>query len=158
MNKEDSLLLLLARGTLTREAESQALELLNQEISWPRLLKQARTEEVFPLVYHNLRALDFAQVPEAARTELAGLHRKNAVRNAVLGRELAIERQRRGLPQITTDLLLTTPDHLLDRVSGTDRVFIWCHMRSIRWRGTSRRKRDGAWSLTLPSFPVRVRA
>ena len=88
MTPENRLLLLLARGRLTPEASSRALSLATRQIAWRALLEQARVHEVLPLVYRNLRALECSCVPEQIRAELETAHRKNALRNAVLAREL----------------------------------------------------------------------
>lgn len=85
---EDELLLLLVRGRLTPEVQERAGLLLGQELSWPRILRQARTHEVFPLLHRNLQTLDFPGVPAAVRTELETTCRMNALRNALLAREL----------------------------------------------------------------------
>lgn len=89
MKAEDRLLLLLARGRLTPDAASRALTLATRRIAWRSLVEQARVHEVLPLVYRNLRALEFPCVPESIRAELEVARRRNALRNAMLARELA---------------------------------------------------------------------
>jgi Uncharacterised nucleotidyltransferase len=89
MSAEQRLLLLLARGRLTDSIRARARSLLGQELSWPLLLQQARMYEVTPLLYHHLRQLGFPSVPEAAAAELGTAYRMNAIKNALLARELA---------------------------------------------------------------------
>src|SRR3989442_15318572 len=89
MPPEDQLCLLLFRGELSPDAERQALELLASPLGWQRLLERARTHEVLPLLYRNLRALGFADVPEPVRAELADAYGNNAIRNVLLAKELA---------------------------------------------------------------------
>jgi hypothetical protein len=70
MSPEDELCLLLARGQLSPEGQERALGLLESPLRWDLLLERAREHQVFPLLYRNLRALDFQGVPDAARAEL----------------------------------------------------------------------------------------
>ena len=85
---EDELLLLLVRGRLTPEVQDRAGLLLGQELAWPRILGQAGAHGVFPLLYRNLQTLGFSGVPAAVRTALETSYRRNALRNALLVREL----------------------------------------------------------------------
>lgn len=85
---EDELLLLLARGSCTPEIQAQAGLLLGQKLAWPHILRQAWTHEVFPLLYRNLRTIDFPGVPTVVRAELETACRMNALWNALLVREL----------------------------------------------------------------------
>jgi hypothetical protein len=89
MSPEDELCLLLARGQLSPEVRERALELLESPLRWDLLLERAREHHVFPLLYHNLRRLDFHGVPDAARAELTAAFRMNALRNTLLAGELA---------------------------------------------------------------------
>lgn len=88
-SREDELLLLLARGTLTPEIRGKALAYLEQELSWPLILRQALAHDVSPLLYRNLLTLGFLGVPVEARTALDRLYRINVARNLLLSRELA---------------------------------------------------------------------
>ena len=85
---EDELLLLLVRGQCPPEIQEQACGLLGQELSWSHILRQARTHEVFPLLYRNLQTLDFLGVPNVVRAELETACRMTALGNALLVREL----------------------------------------------------------------------
>ncbi|MBI2883963.1 MAG: nucleotidyltransferase family protein [Candidatus Methylomirabilis oxyfera] len=87
--REDELLLLLARGTLTPEVQGKALACLQEELSWSLILKQALLHGVFPLLYRNLLALGFPGVPTEVRATLDRLYKTNAARNLLLARELA---------------------------------------------------------------------
>jgi hypothetical protein len=85
---EDELLLLLVRGRFTPEVQDDIGALLGQELSWPHILRQARAHDLFPILYRNLQTIDFPGVPTAVRAELADACRLNALRNALLVREL----------------------------------------------------------------------
>jgi hypothetical protein len=89
MSPEDELCLLLARGQLPTEAQERALGLLESPLRWDLLLERAREHQVIPLLYRNLRSLDFHGVPDAARAQLRAAFRMNALRNAFLAAELA---------------------------------------------------------------------
>ena len=89
MSPEDELCLLLARGRLAPGERERALALLSTPLRWDHLLARARRHQVTPLVYHNLRSLEFQGVPEPARVELRAAFRWNAAWNAFLAAELA---------------------------------------------------------------------
>ena len=89
MLPEDELCLLLARGQLSPEVQTRILQFLAAPLQWPLILERARTQQVYPLVYRNLRDLGFPGVPETAQTELKGLFLTNALRNQLLAEELA---------------------------------------------------------------------
>ena len=89
MSPEDELCLLLARGQLPPEGEERALGLLESPLHWDLLLERAHEHQVFPLLYHNLRSLEFHGVPDAVRGELREAFRMNALRNAFLAGELS---------------------------------------------------------------------
>lgn len=86
---EATLLLLLARGTVPAEIEEQTLCLLRQDLAWGVVVPQARAQGVLPLLTRNLSRLGFAGVPAEVRTALEAAYQRNAVRNALLVRELA---------------------------------------------------------------------
>jgi len=86
---EDELLLLLARGRLGPEVEDRARCLLAQGLSWAGILRRAWEQDVFPLLYRNLRRLGFPAVPPEVQTELEAAYRINALRNTLLVRELS---------------------------------------------------------------------
>jgi hypothetical protein len=85
---EDELLLLLARGRLGTEVEDRARSLLEQGLSWSGILRRAWEQDVFPLLYRNLRRLGFPAVPPEVQMELEAAYRINALRNTLLAEEL----------------------------------------------------------------------
>ncbi len=89
MSPEDELCLLLARGQLSPAVRERALELLSAPLHWDLLQARAHEHQVFPLLYRNLRLLEFQGVPEPARTQLENDFRANAAWNAFLAHELA---------------------------------------------------------------------
>ncbi|MGA9813198.1 MAG: nucleotidyltransferase family protein [Terriglobales bacterium] len=89
MTPEDELCLLLARGPLTSELRTRALEFLATPLRWPMIMERARSHQVYPLVYRNLSDLDFSGVPEAVQSGLRSLYLANALRNQLLAEELA---------------------------------------------------------------------
>jgi Uncharacterised nucleotidyltransferase len=89
MAPEDQLCLLLARGQVSPEVRSRILQFLAAPLQWPLILERARTHQVYPLLYRNLRDLGFSGVPEAVQAELKGLYLANAFRNQLLAEELA---------------------------------------------------------------------
>jgi hypothetical protein len=89
MCSEDQLCLLLFRWAPSPEAGTRALELLASPLRWPLLVERARTHEVSPLLYRNLKTLGFPGVPESVRAELEDAFGNNAIRNVLLAKELA---------------------------------------------------------------------
>lgn len=89
MAAEDQLCLLLARGQLTPELRTRALEFLAGPLQWRVIMERACSHQVYPLLYRNLRDLGFPGVPEAVQSELKGLYLANALRNQLLAEELA---------------------------------------------------------------------
>jgi len=89
MAPEDELCLLLARGQLSPPAQERARELLESPLRWDLLLERAREHQVFPLLYRNLRSVEFHRVPETVRAELRDAFRLNAAWNTFLAGELA---------------------------------------------------------------------
>lgn len=89
MTPEDELCLLLARGQLTSEMRTRALELLSTPLRWPVVMERARSHQVFPLLYRKLNDLGFTGVPEAVQSGLKSLYLANALRNQLLAEELA---------------------------------------------------------------------
>ena len=80
---EDRCVLLLARSRLTPEVRDKAQSLLAQELSWPRILRQARVHGVLPLILRNLEKLGFPGVPSEVCAELRASDRLNAGRNGL---------------------------------------------------------------------------
>jgi len=86
---EDELCLLLSRSRLSPDVERRALELLSSPLRWPQVLEHTYHQQILPLLFHRLQALQFPGVPEAVVTELGSAFRRNAMRNVVLADELA---------------------------------------------------------------------
>jgi hypothetical protein len=89
MTPEDQLCLLLARGQVSPEVRSRSLQFLATPLQWAAVLERACAQQVYPLLYRNLRDLGFPGVPEAVQAELKGLYLANAFRNQLLAEELA---------------------------------------------------------------------
>jgi hypothetical protein len=89
LSAEDELCLCLARGELSPEVRRRALELLDSPLRWDLLLQRAREHQVSPLIYRNLRILEFHGVPPEPRAQLTNAFRANALRNEFLSQELA---------------------------------------------------------------------
>ncbi len=89
LTREDRLCLLLCRGQLTLDEQARAREFLTAPLQWPLLLERAYTHDVYPLVYRNLRQLDFSAVPQMVQTELKRAYLVNALRNQLLAEDLA---------------------------------------------------------------------
>ncbi len=89
LSAEDELCLCLARGELSPELRYRALELLETPLHWDLLLQRAREHQVLPLIYRNLRILEFRGVPSEPHAQLATAFRVNALRNEFLSNELA---------------------------------------------------------------------
>jgi Uncharacterised nucleotidyltransferase len=81
-------LLLLARGRLGTKVEDRARSLLEHGLPWSGILRRAWEQDVFPLLYRNLRRLGFPAVPPEVQTELEAAYRINALRNTLLAEEL----------------------------------------------------------------------
>lgn len=89
MTSEDQLVLLLARGDFPTHVQEHVLALLATPLRWDLVLERAMAHEVYPLLYRNLRRLDFPGVPTHVRTELEALYKINAFQNVRLAEELA---------------------------------------------------------------------
>ena len=89
MLPEHQLCLLLLRGEFSPAVQKQALELLDAPLRWPLLLRDARRYQILPLLYRNLKTLDFPGIPDDTRSELANAFQVNAIRNQLFARELA---------------------------------------------------------------------
>src|ERR1700722_4684385 len=88
-SKEEELCLLLARGRLTSEERTRVLQLLASSLQWSLIVQRALSHQVHPLIYRNLRELDFTGVPEQVQAELKGLFLANTLRNQLQSEELA---------------------------------------------------------------------
>jgi Uncharacterised nucleotidyltransferase len=89
LTQEEEVCLLLARGGLTPEERTRVLQLLASPLQWPLVLERVLSHQVHPLIYHNLRDLDFPGVPGQVQAELKGLFLANALRNQLQSEELA---------------------------------------------------------------------
>src|SRR5215472_5797915 len=89
MTPEKDLSLLLARPQLSSSSQKRVYELLSTPLDWPLVVEEARRYDIFPMLYHNLQAFDFAGVPDAVRVDLGRIFAGNALRNEILGQELA---------------------------------------------------------------------
>jgi hypothetical protein len=85
---EDRLVLLLARGKIPPPVQERALALLATPLRWDVILERATAQEVYPLLYRNLRTLGFPGVPEEAHARLRDLSKIDAFRNTLLTEEL----------------------------------------------------------------------
>ena len=65
------------------------MQFLATPLQWPLILERAYSQQVYPLLYRNLRELGFRGVSEKVQTELKGLFLANALRNQLLAEELA---------------------------------------------------------------------
>ncbi len=86
---EDELLLLLTRGTLTPEVQVRARNLLARELRWSLILNRPAAYQILPLIRRHLQTLGFPGVPAEVRTELEGVCRAVALRNALAVRQLS---------------------------------------------------------------------
>src|SRR5438309_5482727 len=89
LTQEDRFCLLLSRGQLTSDERARAREFLSGTVEWSLLLDRAYAHQVYPLVYRNLRQLEFSAVPHEVQTELKGTYLANALRNQLFSDELA---------------------------------------------------------------------
>jgi len=81
MTFEEQLLPLLSRRHLL-EAERQVLrEMSRRPLDWKRVLELCLAQDVYPLAYENLNAIEFENVPSDVRDHLKALYRTNAFRN-----------------------------------------------------------------------------
>ena len=85
---EDRLCLLLSRGQLSSEEQTDARKLLRLPFQWPELLKVVYAHETWPLVYRNLRELAFFAVPDAVQLELKSAYAATALYNQFAADEL----------------------------------------------------------------------
>ena len=88
-SSEAILLLLLARGTVAAGIEEQVRSLLRQDLAWDLVVADAKAQGVLPLLTRNLSRLGFPGVPAKVRAELEAAYQRNALRNALLARELS---------------------------------------------------------------------
>jgi hypothetical protein len=89
MTPEENLSLLLACQQLSPSLQKRVSDLLSGPLYWPRVIEKARKYDIFPLLYHNLQAFEFAGVPGPVRTDLGQIFAGNALRNELLAQELA---------------------------------------------------------------------
>src|SRR3972149_5539532 len=87
--REDRLCLLLAQRQIPPGREEEVRSLLSQPVRWDLILLRVQQHQVYPLLFRNLRDLDFPGEPAEIRSRLGALYRMNALRNSLLARELA---------------------------------------------------------------------
>jgi hypothetical protein len=88
LTAEDRLLLLLARPVLTSAETEEVCSLVERPLDWLTVLALARSHEVYPLLYRQIRTLGVDGVPDDVSVELERLYKVNALRNWLLAREL----------------------------------------------------------------------
>jgi len=88
ISREDRVLLLLARRTLTHDIREEASRLLDQGLDWPHILRRAAIHHVTPLLYHNLCEFNIKQLPREIYGELENRYRTNVVWSSLSLREL----------------------------------------------------------------------
>ena len=88
ISREDRVLLLLARRTLTHDIREEASRLLDQGLDWPHILRRAAIHHVTPLLYHNLCEFNLKQMPREIYGELENRYRTNVVWSSLSLREL----------------------------------------------------------------------
>src|SRR5207247_6924279 len=71
------------------EADERARQLLARPLAWNQIQERVRAHEILPLLCWNLKRLGFPGVPPAVEAELADAYRNNALRNALLAKELS---------------------------------------------------------------------
>ena len=88
MTRSAELCVLLARGYFPPDAQSRARDMMSANMDWGQVVDCAMRQEVFPLVYRNLRSLGYERVPSPIFRELEAAYRGNVLRSDLLAREL----------------------------------------------------------------------
>ncbi len=88
MNKEIELLLACSRPQIENANPDRICRLLQEEINWDWMIKAARDHGVWPIMYHNLKAVCPEAVPQEVLSNLRKGYLSNALRNLMLTREL----------------------------------------------------------------------
>jgi Uncharacterised nucleotidyltransferase len=88
LSREIELLLCCARPHIGAEILPKIRALLQEPVDWGGVITAAVSQDVLPLVYHNLTTVCGAAVPEEMRVSLDRYVERNAARNARLAREL----------------------------------------------------------------------
>jgi hypothetical protein len=88
LRPEERLVLLLSRGTLRGREEPEARQLLAGRLRWDLIVDIAEREAVYPLFYWNLGRVGASRVPMEIHESLDRRYKANALRNAVMVREL----------------------------------------------------------------------
>lgn len=86
--REVELLLCCARPRIGAECRSRIRALLQEPVDWGALIAAALSQDVLPLVYHNLTTVCGAAVPEGMRRSLDRHLERNAARYAKRSRDL----------------------------------------------------------------------
>ena len=87
-DKEVELLLACSRPQMDGENADGICRLLQEEIDWDWMLKAARSHGVWPIMYHNLKAVCPEAVPQDILSKLKNAYLNNAMRNLLLIKEL----------------------------------------------------------------------
>ena len=85
---ENELLLCCATTFESSERVFRIKKLAQGEIDWSHLIRMARRNGVMPLLYWNLKTIEFGSVPEGVVKELSDEHRINIIRNLLFTRRL----------------------------------------------------------------------
>lgn len=88
VSREIELLLCCARPHIGAEVLSRIRALLREPVDWGALIAAALSQDVLPLVYHNLTTVCGAAVPEGMRRSLDRHLERNAARYASLSHDL----------------------------------------------------------------------
>ena len=88
MDKEVELLLACSRPQMDSVSADGICRLLQEEIDWNWMLKAARSHGVWPIMYHNLKAVCPEAVPQDILSKLKNVYLDNALRNLLLIKEL----------------------------------------------------------------------
>lgn len=87
-DKEVELLLACSRPQMDSVGADRICRLLQEEIDWDWMLKAARSHGVWPIMYHNLKAVCPEAVPQDIFSNLKNVYLNNAMWNLMLSREL----------------------------------------------------------------------
>jgi len=85
---DERLLTLLAQKKADEKIQDQANQLCSLHLDWDRLVRRSLEEDVYPLVYHNLRTLRGVSIPQSSMEQLKRLYSMNSLRVDMLRAEL----------------------------------------------------------------------
>src|SRR5215469_16288948 len=89
-NLEHRLCLSLCCGQLSADQRSRVLGLLSQPVKWHKFLRIVYAQEIWPLVYRNLRALGFPAIPNEVQTKLKCAYVETALENHLASNALTV--------------------------------------------------------------------